>query len=263
MNPWLLAGVATALLCLLFVGVYLLARRLNNYGIVDVAWSYAFTVVAFVYGFAGSGTLSRRIVLTSLVTLWSVRLGTHLYVRVMSHHPVEDGRYQLLRRDWAHDFDRKMFGFFQMQAVSVVVLSAPLLVALNHRAPAWHALEIAGVVVWLIALGGESLADAQLQRFKRDPDNRGKVCTVGLWRYSRHPNYFFEWLVWVGYALIALAAPWGWVGLASPVIMLYLLLRVTGIPLTEEQSIRSKGDAYRAYQRTTSRFVPWFPRRET
>lgn len=261
MNPWILAAVATGLLCLLFVGVYLLSRRLDNYGIVDVAWSYAFTVAAFIYGFAGSGAFPRRVVLTAMISLWSLRLGTHLYVRVMGHHPVEDGRYQQLRRDWQQNFAAKMFRFFQMQAVSVVALSVPFLLVMSNPAPTFHWLEFAGLALWLIALTGEATADAQLNRFKRQPENRGKVCTAGLWRFSRHPNYFFEWLIWVSYAVIALAAPWGWLGLLSPAIILYLLLRVTGIPLTEEQSVRSKGDAYREYQRTTSAFVPWFPRK--
>ncbi len=261
MNPWILAGIATGILCLVFIPVYLVSRRLNNYGFVDVAWSYAFTLAAFIYGFAGSGTQPRRFVLTALVSLWSLRLGTHLYVRVRGHHPVEDGRYQQLRRDWQDNLGPKMFGFFQLQAVSVVVLSTPFLLAMSNSTPTFHGLEIAGLAVWLTGLTGEATADAQLTRFKRAPENRGKVCAAGLWRYSRHPNYFFEWLIWVGYALIAVAAPWGWLGLISPAIILYLLLRVTGIPLTEEQSVRSKGDAYRAYQRTTSAFVPWFPRR--
>jgi steroid 5-alpha reductase family enzyme len=102
------------------------------------------------------------------------------------------------------------------------------------------------------------LADAQLNAFKRRPDKSSPVCDVGLWRYSRHPNYFFEWLIWVAYFLFAAASPWGWLGILSPVAILFLLLKVTGIPMTEEQAVRSKGDAYRRYQKTTSAFVPWF-----
>jgi len=154
-----------------------------------------------------------------------------------------------------------MARFFQMQAVSVVLLAVPFLFVAINPAPTLHPLEIAGALLWAIAIGGETLADAQLAAFKREPANKGRVCTVGLWGYSRHPNYFFEWLVWVSYLVIACASPWGWIGVISPAIILYLLLRVTGIPLTEEQSVRSKGDAYRAYQRTVSAFVPWFPKK--
>lgn len=262
MTAVLLASVALAALCLAFAGLYFVARRIDNYGIVDVAWSYAFAPVAWFYAFAGPGWLPRRLVVATLVTLWAGRLGTHLLRRVASHHPVEDGRYVQLRRDWAGNFAPKMFGFFQLQAGSIVLLALPFLLPVVNPAPAFSALEIGGIALWLCALAGETIADAQLATFKRDPANRGRVCSVGLWRYSRHPNYFFEWLVWVAYALFALGSPLGWLALVAPASILFLLLRVTGIPLTEEQSLRSKGDAYRRYQQTTSAFVPWFPRTE-
>lgn len=261
MSPLLLVLAATVGLCLAFALVFVLARKIDNYGIVDIAWSYAFAAIALFYGLAAAGAPARRALIATLVTLWSLRLGTHLYRRVMGHHPVEDGRYQQLRRDWAADFGPRMARFFQMQAVSVVLLAAPFLFVAINPAPTLHPLEIAGAALWLLALGGEALADAQLAAFKRDPANKGRVCTAGLWGFSRHPNYFFEWLVWVAYFVIACASPWGWIGAISPAIILYLLLRVTGIPLTEEQSVRSKGDAYRAYQRTVSAFVPWFPKK--
>ena len=254
--------VATAALLVGFAGLYLLARRLNNYGIVDVAWSYAFAPVAAFYALAAPGDPWRRAVLAALVVPWSLRLGSHLARRVWSHHPVEDARYGQLRRDWAGNFAPKMFGFFQLQAVSVVVLALPFLLAARNPAPELHGLEWAGALLWLVALAGETIADAQLAGFKRDPANRGRICTVGLWRWSRHPNYFFEWMVWVGFAVFAAASPLGWLGLISPLLILWLLLRVTGIPLTEQQILRSRGDAYRRYQRTTSAFVPWFPRRD-
>jgi steroid 5-alpha reductase family enzyme len=121
--------------------------------------------------------------------------------------------------------------------------------------------DVLGFVVWLVAIMGESLADLQLARFKALPANRGKVCSIGLWRYSRHPNYFFEWLIWVALFLFAAPAEWGWTTILCPAIMLFFLLRVTGIPYTEEQSLRSRGELYREYQRITPVFVPWFPRR--
>ena len=117
------------------------------------------------------------------------------------------------------------------------------------------------MALWFVAVAGEALADAQLAAFKRNPANRGGVCAVGLWRYSRHPNYFFECLIWVSYALFAFGSPGGWLALIGPAAILYLLLRVTGIPLTEEQSLRSRGEAYRRYQETTSAFLPWFPKK--
>jgi steroid 5-alpha reductase family enzyme len=121
-------------------------------------------------------------------------------------------------------------------------------------------LQNLGLGIWVIAFLGELTSDAQLARFKKDPKNKGRVCDVGLWRYSRHPNYFFEWLIWMSFATVASSAQWGYVGFVSPALILYFLLRVTGIPATEEQALRSKGEAYRKYQRTTSVFVPWFPK---
>lgn len=253
--------VALAGLCALFAGLYGLARRIDNYGIVDIAWSYAFAALALFYAALAPGWPVRRAVIATMAGLWSLRLGTHLYRRVMGHHPVEDGRYVQLRRDWAGNFGPKMFGFFQLQAGSVVLLGAAFLLSAVNPAPALHPLEIAGAALWLLAVAGEALADAQLAAFKRDPANRGLVCAVGLWRCSRHPNYFFEWLVWVAYFLFALASPHGWVAVIGPASILFLLLRVTGIPLTEEQSLRSKGEAYRRYQQTTSAFIPWFPKK--
>ncbi|MBI3884962.1 MAG: DUF1295 domain-containing protein [Opitutae bacterium] len=252
---------ALAGLCAAFALLYALARRIDNYGIVDIAWSYAFALLAVFYAVAGPGWPPRRALIATLAALWSARLGTHLYRRVMGHHPVEDGRYVQLRQDWAGRFAAKMFGFFQLQAASVVLLGAAFLAACLNPAPQWPALEFAGSALWLLALGGEALADAQLAAFKRDSANRGRVCDAGLWRCSRHPNYFFEWLIWVAFFVFALGSPHGWVGAVGPVSILYLLLRVTGIPLTEAQALRSKGDAYRRYQQTTSAFLPWFPKK--
>ena len=252
---------ALAGLCLLFAALYLVARRIDNYGIVDIAWSYAFAALAAFYALAAPGWAVRKALITTMAVLWSLRLGTHLGRRVMGHHPVEDGRYGQLRKDWAAHFAAKMFGFFQLQAASVVLLGVAFLLVCLNPAPQLHPLEIAGVVLWLVALTGESLADRQLAAFKRDHAGKGRVCDAGLWRYSRHPNYFFEWLIWVAFFVFALTSPHGWVAGIGPAGILYLLLRVTGIPLTEEQSLRSKGEAYRRYQRATSAFVPWPPKK--
>jgi steroid 5-alpha reductase family enzyme len=237
-----------------------LARRLDNYGLVDVLWSYGFMPVVLLAAFLEPGWPARRAALAAMVMLWSLRLGTHVLLRVIRSHPREDARYAQLRRDWAGNFGIKMTGFFQLQALSVVVLSLPFFLACQNPAPGFRAPELAGALLWLAGVAGEALADAQLAAFKRDPAARGRVCQTGLWRCSRHPNYFFEWTTWVGYFVFACGSPWGWLGALSPACILFLLLRVTGIPLTEEQSVRSKGEAYRQYQRTTPAFLPWFPR---
>jgi steroid 5-alpha reductase family enzyme len=258
----LLPFLALAALCAAFAWVFTIARRIDNYGIVDIAWSYAFAALALFYALAStSGWAPRRALIATLVTIWSLRLGTHLYRRVMSHHPVEDTRYQTLRETWSANFFSKMAWFFQSQAASVVILGLPFLLIVRNPAQAFHPLELSASVLWLVAVLGEALADAQLAAFRRDPINHGRVCNRGLWRFSRHPNYFFEWLIWVAYFVFALASPWGCFAIIAPGIILYLLLRVTGIPMAEAQSLRSKGDAYRRYQSTTSAFIPWFPKK--
>ena len=152
--------------------------------------------------------------------------------------------------------------FFQAQALLDVVLSLSFLVAIRNTS-SWGGGDFLGVLIWVVAVVGESVADRQLERFRTEPANRGKTCRMGLWRYSRHPNYFFEWLVWCGIGLAALAAPLGWLALASPAIMLFLILKVTGIPPTEERAVLSRGKDYRDYQATTSAFVPWLPKKES
>jgi steroid 5-alpha reductase family enzyme len=256
-----LALGATLGLMAFFGLVYLLARRLDNYGIVDIAWSYALGGTALGYALLGPGWPVRRALIAALAAIWSLRLGTHLLRRVARLHPEEDGRYDQLRREWSRGFAAKMTGFFQLQALSVAALAVPFLLACLNPAPSLQPLEIAGAALWLVALTGEAVADAQLAGFKRLAANRGRVCASGLWRYSRHPNYFCEWLIWVAYALFACSSPRGWIGIFSPACILWFLLAVTGIPMAEKQSLRSKGDAYRRYQRTTSAFVPWFPRK--
>ena len=251
---------ALGVLCVLFFLLYFFARRIDNFGVVDIAWSYSFIVIAVIYAAFGPGWPVRRALIASMATLWGFRLGTHLLVRIAKKHPEEDGRYRQLRTDWGGVFQLKMAGFFQLQAVSVIFLGYPFLSASSNPGVGIRPLEWAGAGLWLVAISCEALADAQLAWFKRSGSNRGKVCDVGLWRYSRRPNYFFEWLIWVSYFLFASASPWGWLSIASPACILFLLLRVTGIPMTEEQSIRSKGDAYRRYQQRTSAFVPLPPR---
>ena len=152
--------------------------------------------------------------------------------------------------------------FFQAQALLAIVLALPFFLAARRTDPGISGFEVAGLLIWVAGVAGESLADHQLARFKSDPANRGKTCRAGLWRYSRHPNYFFEWLHWWAYAALAVGSVFWWIPVAAPLVMLYFLLKVTGIPPTEAQALASRGDDYREYQRTTSAFIPWFPKKE-
>jgi steroid 5-alpha reductase family enzyme len=258
MNPFGLFILGLCLASILMLVVWVISMRIHNAGIVDIAWALGFAPLALLYRVLGDGEPSRSNLITLMVVIWSTRLGIHLWKRVMGHHPQEDGRYAELRRTVAGHEGFFFFWFFQAQALLLAILSIPVLLSNFDSRIGLGLLDYAGIAIWLVAISGESLADHQLAMFKADPANRGCVCTQGLWRFSRHPNYFFEWMVWVALFVFALPAPWGWATIFAPALMLFFLLRVTGIPYTEQQSLRSKGDAYREYQRTTSAFVPWF-----
>lgn len=260
MNPALVALAGLLLMVVAMAVVWAIAVRIRNAGIVDVAWAGNFSLLAILFATLLPGHLPRRLLIGGMTLAWSLRLSSYLYRRVMGHHPVEDGRYVALREGWGAAADRRFFWFFQAQGGLDLLLAAPLFIACLNPAPRIHPLEWAGLVLWAVAIVGESVADAQLDAFRRRPDSRGRTCRVGLWRYSRHPNYFFEWLVWVAYFVFASASPWGWTTIFCPALMLYFLFRVTGIPATEAQALRTRGDDYRDYQATTSAFVPWFPK---
>lgn len=244
-----------ACVSLVMVFVFLWALKLRNNGIVDIFWAFNFLVIAVLVWFLADGYAPRKNVVFVLTALWSLRLGLYLLKRVGGHLKEEEGRYKALRQEWS---DGKFFVFFQMQALSNVFLCIPFFItSLNKNAPLQVA-EYIGAALWFICIIGEGVSDWQLQRFKANPANKGKVCQYGLWNYSRHPNYFFQWMLWVSVSIFSLSSPYGWLSLLCPLSIGYLLFKVTGIPMTEEQALRSKGEAYRDYQRTTSVFVPWF-----
>ena len=238
--------------------VWLWSYRIKNAGVVDIFWSYNFPVIAIILFLFAPGFEPRKILLCSMVIIAGLRLGTHLAIRVLKHLHEEEPRYAQIRKDWGKNAEPKMAGFFQMQAASNVLLAIPFFISAMNTNPGISPLEYAGAILWAISVLGEAISDQQLANFKKDPSNKGKVCDTGLWNYSRHPNYFFEWLMWFSYFIFALASPYGYLAIISPAIILFLLLKVTGIPTTEQQSLKTKGDLYRKYQQTTSVFVPWF-----
>jgi len=254
-----LLAIGTVLACAAFFIVWLISVRVKNYGFLDVAWSYAVAVLAPLYAIGGPGDPLRTWLVTAVGVAWSLRLGTYLLRRVLAHHPQEDPRYETLRRRWPGPW--MFLAFFQLQALVAVVFSLPFLLVAFKTEAGLSTVEIAGLAVAALSLLGEALADAQMRRFKADPANRGSVCATGLWRYSRHPNYFFESMVWWGFFLVALGSPHGWITIVCPLLMLYFLLKVTGVALTEAHSLRTRGEAYREYQRATSAFIPWFPKK--
>lgn len=255
----LLAFWAAAALAMLVL--WLVARRVKNAAWVDVGWAGSFALGVAVWAIAW-GVPPAAGPLGAMVVAWSLRLASHLARDRVLGRP-EEGRYVELRRRWSRPgrgADRAFFVFFQAQALLAAVLAIAFVVPFV-AAPddGWRgALRHAAIGLFAIALGGEAVADAQLAAWKRAPI--GKVCEVGLWRYSRHPNYFFEWLVWMAYLVYALAFPWGAIAAVGPAVIFASLWKVTGIPATEAQALRSRGDAYRRYQETTSVFIP-LPRR--
>ena len=237
------------------------AYQIKNAGVVDIFWAFNFTLIAVIIYFFADGYSSRKEIVCLLAGLWSLRLGIYLLIRVGSHLKEEEGRYKQLRKEWTPNANRTFFIFFQAQALSNIFLATPFFLVAMNTSPELTLLEKIGAGIWLVSILGEGTADAQLKMFKNDPANKGKVCQKGLWYYSRHPNYFFQLMIWVSVFFFSLSTPYGWISVICPLTIGFLIFKVTGIPMTEEQSLRSKGDLFREYQRTTSVFIPWFKKK--
>ena len=247
-----------AFLAIVFSVGWWWAYRIDNYSIVDAIWALSFAPVAAIYAWLGEGWWPRRLVIGGLLATWGLRLGIHLSSRIANHHPEEDRRYGILRDRWSGK--GAFLWFFLAQGLLVWLLTLPVHLICSDKVASLQWLEIVGFSVWLTGLVGESVADQQLKNFVRSSDDNTAVCRIGLWQYSRHPNYFFHSLLWWGLFLAALASPNGWLAILAPLAMLYTLLRVTGIPLTEKLSLEKRGENYRHYQETTSAFVPLPPK---
>ncbi|QDT41863.1 3-oxo-5-alpha-steroid 4-dehydrogenase [Gimesia alba] len=257
MNPWLMVGLGWIVMAFVMALLWLLQRKTGDAGIVDVAWGMGVGLLTlfFVWG-SLDGDLARRIVLAVLGLAWALRLSGYIFWRVLTMP--EDGRYQTLKEKWGTAAQSRLFWFYQFQAIGSLLFALPMLIAAQGTAPL-GAFDFLGMGIWIVAIVGELMADRQLARFRAKTENKGHVCQEGLWNYSRHPNYFFEWLHWWSYVGLAVAAPWGWLTILGPLLMLHFILNVTGIPPTEAQALKSRGDAYREYQRTTNAFFPWPP----
>jgi steroid 5-alpha reductase family enzyme len=245
---------------LVMVALWVIQRARSDASLVDAGWAGCIGLCGASLLAAGHGDGTRRLVAGLLIGAWSLRLTIHLLRdRVIGKH--EDGRYQMLRAQWGVRAQPKFFVFFQLQALLAAAFSLPFLTLAGNAAPFGQPGDLIALCIWALAVAGEMSADRQLAVFRADPVNRGRTCRSGWWRYSRHPNYFFEWLHWWTYVGLCVGEPTIWIAVAVPVVLLVLLLRVTGIPYTEARALASRGDDYRAYQQTTSAFVPWFPRR--
>jgi steroid 5-alpha reductase family enzyme len=258
-----LAAIALSL-SLLMAGAWMIQQLTGNSGWVDTIWTFSLGLVgagSALWPVAGSAPNARQWLVAALVGIWSLRLGLHIAVRTKGM--TDDPRYAAFAREWGVDSPRKMFLFLQNQGLGSIPLVFSIFVAAHFPLDLLRPRDYLAALILLSGIAGEALADAQLKRFRKSLANQGRVCDIGLWRWSRHPNYFFEWLGWLAYPVIALSAdyPWGWATLLAPTFMYWILVHVTGIPPLEEQMLRSRGERYRDYQSRTSVFFPLPPRR--
>jgi steroid 5-alpha reductase family enzyme len=253
-----------AALAAIMSGAWVVQQRTRNSGFVDAVWTFglgAVGVVSALVPLEGSGTPSgRQLLVALLVGAWSLRLGGHILGRSTARS--DDPRYAALIRQWGDGARRQMFILLQKQAIVTVPLALGLFLAAHNPAPLFRLLDYAAIAVVMIGLIGESISDRQLAAWARSKEKNEVICDRGLWRWSRHPNYFFEWMFWVAVPLLAIAGfyPWGWLALAAPLCIYWLLVYVSGIPPLEEHMVQKYGAAYRSYQARTSAFFPWPPR---
>ena len=241
----------------MMVLLWLLSLVFKNASIVDIFWGIGFVIVTWLAFSLGAGYIPRKQLVAVLVTIWGLRLALHIGIR--NWGKPEDFRYAKWRQDngsrwWWFSF----FQVFLLQGVLMWIISAPLIAAQTSGYPVIITpLDVIGVVLWLIGMFFEALGDLQLMLFKANPANKGKLLTTGVWRFTRHPNYFGESALWWGYYIIALVSgPWWTV--FSPIIMTWLLLRVSGVAMLERTMKLKPG--YEEYMKNTSAFFPWFPK---
>jgi len=253
-NLFLVAGGAILALMVL---LWLLSLALKNASIVDIFWGIGFIIVTWLAFSLGQGYLPRKQLVVTLVTIWGSRLALHIAIR--NWGKPEDFRYAKWRQDngprwWWFSF----FQVFLLQGVLMWIISAPLIAAQTSGFPAiLTPLDLIGKVIWIIGFLFELIGDLQLVFFKRNPANTGKLLTTGLWRFTRHPNYFGEAVLWWGYYILALASG-SWWTIFSPILMTYLLMKVSGVALLERTMKLKPG--YEEYMKNTSAFFPWFPK---
>ncbi len=257
-----MVSLAFAWMFLLMFSLWGVSIIIKNAGVVDIGWAFGIMGLAVIYFMYSDGYMPRQLFILGMMGIWGLRLSFILLWRLLTEKN-EDPRYQRIRQGWEAKAHLTFFLYYQLQGFSAIILSVPALIICINSRSSISPVEWIGFILWLVAIIGETLADDQLRGFKNNPANKGKTCRVGLWNYSRHPNYFFDWLVWCSFFVFALGSPMGWVTIVCPALMLYFLLQVTGVPLAEEEALRTRGEDYREYQRTTSVFIPWFKPKAT
>jgi len=244
----------------IMVGVWVVSLRLHDVSIVDIAWGASGAALALLTYVVAQGLPERKALVTGMTVIWGVRLAAHIARRKRGKG--EDFRYATMRARNPGTFPRRsLVTVFLLQAFLIWLISMPAQVAQLHSVPSsLTVLDLAGAALWAVGLAVETLADRQLTRFLSHESNKGKVMNRGLWRYSRHPNYFGDSLVWWGIFLVAAGTPGGWMTLFSPILMTWFLLRISGVPMLEN-ALAERRAGYREYMQNTSPFFPWPPRR--
>lgn len=260
-----LAVTLASFLALAMSFAWWLAIRTGQSGYVDTVWSFSTGVAAIgaaLFPLDAMGAGVRAWVVAALAAIWSGRLGIHILVRTLKGG--DDPRYAALKQEWGAQANGRLFIFLQIQAAAGLVLVIVAMVAARNPQPFGTSGDWIGLAVALIALCGEAVADHQLAAFRALPANRERICDAGLWGYTRHPNYFFEWLGWLAYPLLAIDLagtwPWGFLALAGPAMMYWLLVHASGIPPTERHMLATRRELFRAYQCRVNAFWPG-PRR--
>lgn len=262
---WVLSLAVLAAMTVMMLFAWSYGVRAKNGGWTDVFWAFGSGVTlaaaALVPLYDGALPQPRQWLVAALVATWGLRLFAYLAPRVAGH-PHEDPRYAKFRAEWGKDYARNMLFVTLPQAPATALIALSVLIAARTPEAQLGLRDGLGVAMLLIALGGEAVSDGQMKRFKAAPANKGKVADAGLWGWSRHPNYFFDWLGWLAYPVIGLdpAHPVTWLSLTAPAVMYLLLTRVSGIPPLEEAQLASKGEAYRKYQERVSAFFPLPPK---
>lgn len=257
MNFILLAWIAVGL-SLVMVCAWAIQRMTGASGWIDTIWSFAVGFGGMAAAIFADGGFERRIAVFAIIAVWSARLGTHIAARTKGGG--EDPRYAKFIEEWGASAAWKLFVFLQVQAIAAFVLVLAVYLAAANPAPFPRVIDVAAIVIAIAAIVGETVADAQLASFRKSPEARTGVCETGLWRYSRHPNYFFEWLIWCAWLLLAVdlsgQSGWGWLAVLAPLQMYWLLVHVSGIPPLEEHMLKSRGEKFRALQTRVNAFFP-------
>jgi steroid 5-alpha reductase family enzyme len=257
----------SAALSVVMIGAWLIWRRTKNSGWIDTTWTFGLGLVGVVSAvLALTNPMDLRSgIVAAMAAIWSLRLGLHIAFR--SRGITDDPRYAKLIREWGPDASRQMFWLLQKQALVSIPLALAMWIASANPSPLPTAQALLAILVFAVAVTGEALADLQIRSFRLQPDNKGRVCDTGLWRWSRHPNYFFEWLGWLSYPLLAIDLhgnyPWALLAFAAPLCMYWLLVHISGIPPLEEHMLTQRGDLFRRYQMRTNAFFPGPPRHST